>query len=73
MTVFEGDKHLRLRVAGEVWVRNDNYAPLRIAGGQPIGFRPRSHRRPCSNVLVQSFTELLFALKRIVVRPEKRF
>jgi hypothetical protein len=30
MTVFEGDKPLRLRVEGEVWVRADNYAPLRI-------------------------------------------
>ena len=30
MTVFEGDKHLRLRVEGEVWVCNDNYAPVRI-------------------------------------------
>jgi hypothetical protein len=30
MTVFEGDKPLRLRVEGEVWVRSDNYAPVRI-------------------------------------------
>src|SRR6266853_1450428 len=30
MTVFDGDKLLRLRVEGEVWVRSDTYAPLRI-------------------------------------------
>ena len=30
MTVFEGDKLVRLRVEGEVWVRGDNYAPVRI-------------------------------------------
>jgi hypothetical protein len=30
MTVFEGDKPLRLRIEGEVWVRSDNYAPVRI-------------------------------------------
>jgi hypothetical protein len=30
MTVFEGDKPLRLRVEGEVWVRSDNYALVRI-------------------------------------------
>jgi hypothetical protein len=30
MTIFEGDKPLRLRVEGEVWVRDDNYAPVRI-------------------------------------------
>ena len=30
MTVFDGDKLLRLRVEGEVWVRSDTYAPARI-------------------------------------------
>src|SRR5579864_82781 len=30
MTVFEGDKPLRLRVQGEVWVRSDTYVPVRI-------------------------------------------
>jgi hypothetical protein len=30
MTVFDGDKLLRLRVEGEVWVRSDTYAPVRI-------------------------------------------
>ncbi len=30
ITVFDGDKLLRLRVEGEVWVRSDTYAPLRI-------------------------------------------
>jgi hypothetical protein len=30
MTVFEGDKPLRLRVEGEVWVRSDIYVPVRI-------------------------------------------
>jgi hypothetical protein len=30
ITVFEGDKPLRLRVEGEIWVRGDNYAPVRI-------------------------------------------
>src|ERR1700687_1073824 len=30
MTVFDGDKPSRLRVEGEVWVRSDNYAPVRI-------------------------------------------
>ena len=30
MTVFDGDSPLRLRVEGEVWVRSDNYAPVRI-------------------------------------------
>jgi len=30
LTVFEGEKALRLRVEGEVWVRSDNYLPVRI-------------------------------------------
>ena len=30
MTVFEGDQPLRLRVEGDVWVRSDTYAPVRI-------------------------------------------
>jgi len=30
MTVFDGDKPLRLRVEGEVSVRSDSYAPVRI-------------------------------------------
>jgi hypothetical protein len=30
MTVFEGDKALRLRVEGELWVRSDDYMPVRI-------------------------------------------
>jgi len=30
MTVFDGDKPWRLRVEGEVWVRSDNYTPVRI-------------------------------------------